>query len=77
VHHLPSGKWCTGIQLATVVSVLLWPDLKRLAHILTWLPDVLWWTATVLAVTAAIDYYRVGVLHTNRVSQVGAGLPEQ
>jgi len=72
-----SGKWCTGIQLATVVSVLLWPDLKRLAHILTWLPDVLWWTATVLAVTAAIDYYRVGVLHTNRVSQVGAGLPEQ
>jgi CDP-diacylglycerol--glycerol-3-phosphate 3-phosphatidyltransferase len=67
-----SGKWCTGVQLAMVVSVLLWPDLKRLAAPLDRLPDLLWWAATVLAVVAAIDYYRLGIHHTSQVSNAAA-----
>jgi phosphatidylglycerophosphate synthase len=52
-----SGKTCTAVQLLTVLSVLLWPDLPRW---LTYLPDTLWWLSLVLAVVAALDYVRVG-----------------
>jgi len=52
-----SGKACTAAQLLTVLSVLLWPDLPGW---LTYLPDTLWWLSLVLAVTAALDYVRVG-----------------
>jgi len=59
-----AGKWCTGLQLAMVVSVLLWPELRGLAAPLGRLPDLLWWSATVVAIMAAIDYYRLGMAHT-------------
>lgn len=52
-----SGKTCTAVQLLTVLSVLLWPDLPRW---LNYLPDTLWWLSLVLAVVAALDYVRVG-----------------
>lgn len=50
------GKWCTVVQLATVLAVLLSPDLRSWGY---WLPRVLWWTATVLAVLTIISYYRM------------------
>lgn len=54
------GKWSTALQLATVVAVLLWPELNGLSSVLGRLPDVLWWSATAMAMLAALDYYRVG-----------------
>jgi cardiolipin synthase len=57
VQARPSGKVCTAVQLLTVLSVLLWPDLPRW---LNYLPDTLWWLSVVLAVIAALDYVRVG-----------------
>ena len=52
-----SGKTCTAVQLLTVLSVLLWPNLP---HWLNYLPDTLWWLSLVLAVVATLDYVRVG-----------------
>jgi len=51
------GKCCTAVQLVMVLAVLLWPDLPVW---LSFLPRVLWYTATALAVAAAIDYVRLG-----------------
>jgi CDP-diacylglycerol--glycerol-3-phosphate 3-phosphatidyltransferase len=51
------GKSCTIVQLALVLSMLLWVDLPD------WLagtPEVLWWAATVLAALAAVDYILLG-----------------
>lgn len=66
IHPRRPGKWCTALQLAMVVAVLLWPELHRLHPALGYLPDVLWWSATVAAVLAAVDYYRLG---TERVAE--------
>jgi len=60
-----AGKACTGVQFAMVVAVLLWPNLPSP---LRRVPDVLWWSATVLAVMATIDYIRLGM---QLVSSVG------
>jgi len=51
------GKWCTTVQLATVLSILVWLDLPPWAAPL---PKVLWTVAAVLAAVAAIDYIRTG-----------------
>lgn len=51
------GKSCTAVQLAMVLAVLLWPDLPVW---LSFLPRVLWYTATALAVAATLDYVRLG-----------------
>jgi CDP-diacylglycerol--glycerol-3-phosphate 3-phosphatidyltransferase len=56
-----AGKWCTTLQLGMVVSVLLWPELNRLGKPFGFIPDVLWWSATIVALVAAVDYYRVGM----------------
>lgn len=56
------GKWCTTIQLMTVLAVLAWPDLpvpfRRV-------PVALWWIASLMAVCAALDYVRAGVRFLN------------
>lgn len=53
-----SGKWCTAVQLVMVISILLSPNLPGP---LRWLPEVLWWAASVLAVVAVIHYFKLGV----------------
>lgn len=68
-----AGKWCTTLQLAMVVSVLLWPELCWVSRSLGRLPDVLWWSATVMAVIVAIDYYRLGTSYAAEAGQAGAG----
>ncbi|MCG8408096.1 MAG: CDP-alcohol phosphatidyltransferase family protein [Phycisphaerales bacterium] len=51
------GKWCTTVQLALVLAMLLWLDLP----VWLWkLPEILWWAATILAVCATLDYLRIG-----------------
>jgi len=67
-----AGKYCTVVQLAMVVAVLLWPDFQRVSEVLGRLPDLLWWAATVLAVVAAVDYYRLGIHYTSRLAQTGS-----
>jgi len=52
-----AGKLCTTVQMVMILSVLLWPDLPAA---MDKLPDVLWWTATALAVAALADYLRAG-----------------
>jgi cardiolipin synthase len=64
-----AGKWCTAVQLAMVVAVLIWPELDRLSPVLGRLPDLLWWSATVLALLAAVDYYRQGTAHVAKVHE--------
>lgn len=51
------GKWCTTVQLLMVLSMLLWPSLPETMR---GLPEILWITATILAVAAALDYVRIG-----------------
>lgn len=68
-----AGKWCTTLQLAMVVAVLLWPEFDSLSTLLGYLPDVLWWLATVMAVVAAVDYYRLGTSFAAEVGEAGPG----
>jgi len=68
-----AGKWCTALQLAMVVAVLLWPEFNRLGWLFGRLPDLLWWSATVVAVIAAIDYYRLGTAYAAEVSDAALG----
>ncbi|MFQ5411926.1 MAG: CDP-alcohol phosphatidyltransferase family protein [Phycisphaerae bacterium] len=66
------GKWCTTVQLLLVLAMLLWLDLPGW---LGWLPRVLWISATVLAVSAALDYIRLGTRHLAQAT-LGGGPPE-
>ena len=52
-----SGKWCTTLQLAMVIAVLLSPNLPG---ILKLLPRILWWAASALAVTTVVNYFQLG-----------------
>ncbi len=63
IHPRRAGKWCTALQLAMVVAVLLWPEMRRIHPVLGYLPDILWWSATAAALFAAVDYYRLGTVH--------------
>ncbi len=51
------GKWCTTLQLAMVISVLLSPNLPGHVRLL---PQVLWWAASIMAVVTVIFYIRLG-----------------
>ncbi len=51
------GKWCTTLQLAMVIAVLLSPNLPGHVKLL---PQVLWWAASVMAVITVIFYIRLG-----------------
>ncbi|MBI4578094.1 MAG: hypothetical protein HY718_00235, partial [Planctomycetes bacterium] len=51
------GKGCTTVQLAMVVAILLSPDLPGW---LSLLPRVLWWAASVLALSTTISYFQTG-----------------
>ena len=53
-----AGKACTVVQFGMVVAVLAWPDLPGA---MGWLPNALWWSATLLAGIAVADYTRVGM----------------
>lgn len=52
-----SGKWCTTLQLAMVIAVLLSPNLPG---VLEPLPRLLWWAASALAVITVINYFQIG-----------------
>jgi CDP-diacylglycerol--glycerol-3-phosphate 3-phosphatidyltransferase len=52
-----SGKWCTTLQLAMVIAVLLSPNLPG---VLKLLPTLLWWAASALAVITVINYFQIG-----------------
>ncbi len=68
------GKWCTAVQLSLVLSMLLWVNLPA------WLrgaPQILWWTATVLAGLAAIDYIVLGNRFVASTVARPAGLREE
>jgi len=64
-----AGKVCTTVQMLTVLVVLLWPDLPGW---LDRLPDVLWWSATGLAVVATLDYVRAGTQFITSHPDAGA-----
>jgi CDP-diacylglycerol--glycerol-3-phosphate 3-phosphatidyltransferase len=51
------GKACTVVQVALVCSMLIWLNVPVW---LSALPKVLWYSATALAVAAALDYVRAG-----------------
>ena len=53
-----SGKWCTAVQLLMVIAILLSPNF---VGPLRWLPTVLWWVASVLAVVAVVQYFKMGL----------------
>lgn len=57
IHPRRLGKWCTTVQLLTVLSMLVWPSLPPQ---LDRLPEGLWIAATILAALAALDYIRLG-----------------
>jgi CDP-diacylglycerol--glycerol-3-phosphate 3-phosphatidyltransferase len=53
-----SGKWCTTLQLAMVIAVLLSPNLPgTVKH----LPVILWWAASVLAAITVVNYFQIGM----------------
>ena len=57
------GKWCTTLQLAAVVGILLAPSMPQ-GWI--WFLRVLWWTATGLAVVTVISYFRLSIRYLAR-----------
>jgi CDP-diacylglycerol--glycerol-3-phosphate 3-phosphatidyltransferase len=57
------GKATTGTQLVMVIAILLSPDLPGMIHRL---PVFLWWTASILAGLATIDYCRAGLQYLDR-----------
>ena len=57
VHPRPIGKLCTFFQLLTGLCVLCWPVMPAW---LGRLPDILWWSASGLAILSAADYVRSG-----------------
>ncbi|RIK63808.1 MAG: hypothetical protein DCC65_15315 [Planctomycetota bacterium] len=72
IHPRRLGKWCTTVQLLTVLSMLVWPDLPpRLDRV----PELLWIAATILAALAALDYIRLGsrLAATNSTARPGKG----
>ncbi len=52
------GKWCTAAQLLMVIAILLSPNL---IGPLKWLPVILWWGASILAVMVVIQYFKMGL----------------
>ncbi len=50
------GKWCMSMQMTTVIAVLLSPSLPQ--PLRYYVPRVVWWTASGLAVAAVIDYFQ-------------------
>jgi len=68
VRPRPAGKACTLVQVAMIGAVLLYPDLPAGIR-----PGViaLWYTASGLAVVAALDYIRAG----NRFASQAAPRP--
>jgi CDP-diacylglycerol--glycerol-3-phosphate 3-phosphatidyltransferase len=52
------GKWCTAAQLLLVIAILLSPNL---IGPLKWLPVILWWAASILAVVVVLQYSRMGL----------------
>ncbi len=51
------GKWCTTLQLLTVIAILLSPDLPAaMARV----PVPLWWAASMMAIVAVAKYFTVG-----------------
>lgn len=62
------GKWCTSVQLALVLCILLWPSLPRQVEKL---PEALWYAATLLAILAALDYIRLGSRFLSTASAEG------
>jgi cardiolipin synthase (CMP-forming) len=54
-----AGKWCTAVQLAMVIAILISPDLP--VPLRWWLPRVLWWLASALAVLAMLSYFQTGL----------------
>ncbi len=59
----PPGKLCTGTQLLMVITILLSPNLPGP---LKYVPVVLWWAASILAVAAVIQYFRMGLHFVSR-----------
>ncbi len=51
-----TGKLCTSLQLAMILSILLYPDLPRAVR---WLPQVLWWAASIMALLTVAHYYHL------------------
>lgn len=54
----PLGKWCTATQLVMIITILLSPNLPGP---LKWLPVLLWWAASLLAVAVVVQYFRMGL----------------
>lgn len=50
------GKWCTTMQLAMIIGVLISPDLPAAFRVV--LP-VLWWLASALAVATIVQYFQM------------------
>jgi cardiolipin synthase (CMP-forming) len=70
IRPLRLGKWCTTVQLAMIIAILLYPSLPAS---LRWLPRVLWWAASVLAVGAMVAYFRLGLRFTAKYDPVRSG----
>jgi len=51
------GKWCTTFQLLMVIAILLGPDLPG---VLSHLPAVLWWGASILSIATVVSYFQLG-----------------
>jgi CDP-diacylglycerol--glycerol-3-phosphate 3-phosphatidyltransferase len=56
IRPMPAGKWCTLVQLCMILAILLSPDLPGWLKLL---PNVFWWTASVLAVSAVVSYFQL------------------
>ncbi len=63
------GKLATALQLIMVTAILIAPEASKLVNGWIWFLRVLWWTAAVVAVIAALVYIRNGVRFVNEYEQ--------
>lgn len=71
------GKWCTTVQLLTVITVLLYPNLPDR---LTFVPPLLWWVASGLAILTIVHYFQLGrafIAHHEPATVSGIETPER
>ena len=64
-----AGKISTSVQLSMVIAILISPEVAAVLPKFVYLPQILWWAATALAVVTVVIYTRNGTRYMNEYEQ--------
>lgn len=63
------GKISTMLQMATVLAILVWPDVSGIWLGFKYLVKTLWWSTVAAAVITVVIYTRNGTRYLNEYEQ--------